>query len=54
VGKLPTEGAVIIVCSSYNGTPPDNAGAFVSWLESADTSASGVEWRSPSPIPTTP
>ena len=28
-GKLPTEGAVAIVCASYNGGPPDNAGAFI-------------------------
>ena len=27
-GKLPAEGAVAIVCASYNGGPPDNAGAF--------------------------
>ena len=34
-GKLPTDGAVIIVTASYNGHPPDNARAFLSWLESA-------------------
>ncbi|MCD7035827.1 bifunctional cytochrome P450/NADPH--P450 reductase [Metabacillus sp. GX 13764] len=34
-GKLPKEGAVIIVTSSYNGTPPDNAMQFIDWLESA-------------------
>ena len=33
VGQLPTEGAVVIFCSSYNGTPPDNAVKFVNWLE---------------------
>jgi cytochrome P450/NADPH-cytochrome P450 reductase len=32
-GKLPTEGAVTIVTSSYNGTPPDNAGRFYDWLK---------------------
>ncbi|MEC1614903.1 cytochrome P450 [Bacillus mojavensis] len=33
VGKLPKEGAVVIVTSSYNGKPPSNAGQFVQWLE---------------------
>jgi cytochrome P450 / NADPH-cytochrome P450 reductase len=32
VGKLPTEGGVLIVCASYNGAPPDNAAAFYQWL----------------------
>ena len=27
-GKLPAEGAVAIVCASYNGGPPDNAGSL--------------------------
>ncbi|HEX8033661.1 MAG TPA: cytochrome P450 [Ktedonobacterales bacterium] len=31
-GKLPTRGAVVIVTSSYNGTPPDNAAKFCAWL----------------------
>ncbi|MFJ7206682.1 cytochrome P450 [Streptomyces sp. NPDC098789] len=31
-GRLPTEGAVLIVTSTYNGSPPDNARRFVSWL----------------------
>ncbi|MEM7240886.1 MAG: cytochrome P450 [Pseudomonadota bacterium] len=35
-GALPTEGAVLIACASYNGTPPDNAVKFTSWLESAE------------------
>lgn len=34
--NLPTEGAVVIVSASYNGTPPDNAGKFYSWLRSQD------------------
>ncbi|MFK7836536.1 MAG: bifunctional cytochrome P450/NADPH--P450 reductase [Sulfitobacter sp.] len=37
--KLPTSGAVIIACASYNGTPPDNAQKFVSWLEGAEAGA---------------
>ena len=32
VGKLPKEGAVIVVTASYNGQPPDNARAFDAWL----------------------
>src|SRR5205807_2621935 len=31
-GKLPANGAVLIVSSSYNGTPPDNAVKFCRWL----------------------
>jgi cytochrome P450 / NADPH-cytochrome P450 reductase len=34
-GRLPKDAGVIIVTASYNGHPPDNARAFVSWLESA-------------------
>ncbi|MGZ3601254.1 MAG: cytochrome P450, partial [Ktedonobacterales bacterium] len=33
--KLPTRGAVVIVTSSYNGTPPDNAAKFCAWLRGA-------------------
>ncbi|QBD78545.1 cytochrome P450 [Ktedonosporobacter rubrisoli] len=33
--KLPTEGALIVVTASYNGTPPDNAVKFCSWLKDA-------------------
>ena len=32
VGKLPKEGAVILVTASYNGQPPDNARAFDAWV----------------------
>ncbi len=32
VGKLPTEGGVLIFCASYNGVAPDNASQFVKWL----------------------
>ncbi|KAL3471658.1 cytochrome P450 [Aspergillus californicus] len=31
--KLPTDHPVVIVTSSYEGQPPDNAKEFVSWLE---------------------
>jgi cytochrome P450 / NADPH-cytochrome P450 reductase len=30
--KLPTKGAVLIACASYNGMAPDNAGEFCTWL----------------------
>ncbi|NNE51280.1 MAG: cytochrome P450 [Sulfitobacter sp.] len=44
-GKLPTSGAIIIACASYNGTPPDNAQKFVDWLENAEAgTASGVHF----------
>lgn len=44
-GKLPTEGAVAIVCASYNGSPPDNAGAFIASLEDAAPGAlAGVRY----------
>ncbi len=33
VGRLPTEGAVVIVTSSYEGQPPDQARQFVAWME---------------------
>ncbi|MDN3646222.1 cytochrome P450 [Pontixanthobacter aestiaquae] len=45
--KLPTEGAVAIACSSYNGMPPDNAAKFVDWLEEstpAETKLDGVSY----------
>ena len=32
VDDLPRDGAALIVCSSYNGTPPDNAAAFCRWI----------------------
>lgn len=38
-GKLPTEGAVAIVCASYNGGPPDNAGQFIKALQQAPADA---------------
>lgn len=33
IDNLPTEGAVLIITSSYNGKPPKNARKFVQWLE---------------------
>lgn len=40
-GKLPKEGAVLIVTASYNGKPPSNARQFVKWL--ADVPAGELE-----------
>ena len=44
VGELPTEGAVVVVTSSYNGQPPDNAAKFCTWVDDAATSAAGVRY----------
>ncbi len=38
-GRLPREGATVIVSASYNGTPPDNAGKFCAWLRDDATPA---------------
>lgn len=38
-GKLPTSGAVMIACASYNGSPPDNAAKFMEWLNTAEPGA---------------
>lgn len=43
--RLPVTGGVLIVTASYNGSAPDNAGRFVSWLESAEPgSLTGVRY----------
>lgn len=34
VGRLPEHGNLLVVCSSYNGTPPDNAAQFCQWIQS--------------------
>jgi len=34
VDDLPERGFLFVVCASYNGQPPDNAGKFFRWLES--------------------
>jgi cytochrome P450 / NADPH-cytochrome P450 reductase len=44
VGELPTEGAVAVVTSSYNGQPPDNAGKFCTWVDDPASSAAGVRY----------
>ncbi|HEY0394852.1 MAG TPA: cytochrome P450 [Candidatus Elarobacter sp.] len=45
-GKLPAEGGVLIVCASYNGTPPDNAAGFYAWLQAglAPNALAGVRY----------
>ena len=42
--RLPAEGAVAIVCASYNGMAPDNAAEFHRWLDEADDSLNGVRF----------
>jgi len=45
VDALPDRGAALVVCSSYNGTPPDNAAAFCRWISGAGPeTAAGVSY----------
>jgi cytochrome P450/NADPH-cytochrome P450 reductase len=44
VSELPTDGAVVVVTSSYNGQPPDNAARFAAWIDDAATSVAGVRY----------
>ena len=45
VDDLPREGAVLVVCASYNGLPPDNAAAFCRWINDAPAdAAAGVAY----------
>jgi cytochrome P450/NADPH-cytochrome P450 reductase len=41
--KLPTDGAVVVITSSYNGTPPDNAAQFVEWLKASELSSAALK-----------
>jgi len=36
-GDLPHEGALVVVCASYNGQPPDNAERFCRWITNSAT-----------------
>ncbi|TVY39678.1 Bifunctional cytochrome P450/NADPH--P450 reductase [Lachnellula occidentalis] len=36
VGKVPKDQPVVLICSSYEGQPPDNAAHFVQWLENIE------------------
>ena len=38
-GVLPQEGALVVVCASYNGKPPDNAERFCRWITDSATPA---------------
>lgn len=38
VGRLPKQTPVVLICSTYNGQPPDNAVKFCSWLGIAQPS----------------
>ena len=39
IEDLPTEGAVVVLCASYNGLPPDNAERFHEWIGGLSTGA---------------
>ena len=39
VADLPKEGALVVVCASYNGLPPDNAEKFCTWIRNAPADA---------------
>lgn len=41
-GQLPKNGALAIVCASYNGNPPDNARQFCDWLKNPDLGADAL------------
>lgn len=43
-GRLPTDVAVVIVTSTYNGLPPDNAVKFAQWLATEKASLRGVRF----------
>jgi len=36
VDKVPKDQPVVLVCSSYEGQPPDNAAHFIQWLENLE------------------
>lgn len=42
--RLPETGVVLLVTASYNGTPTDDAKAFVSWLEATEQDLSAVNF----------
>jgi cytochrome P450 / NADPH-cytochrome P450 reductase len=42
VGRLPKEGLLAIVTSSYNGLPPDNAVQFCEWLRSPELASDAL------------
>ena len=42
--RLPSDGAVLLITGSYNGTPTDDAKTFMAWLESTEQSLSHVRY----------
>jgi cytochrome P450 / NADPH-cytochrome P450 reductase len=42
-GRLPKEGLLAIVTSSYNGLPPDNAVQFCEWLRSPELASDALQ-----------
>ena len=47
-GELPHEGALVVVCASYNGKPPDNAERFCRWITDSERRPTpDLVWLSP-------
>lgn len=44
VNNISTEQPLIVITSSYEGQPPDNAARFLAWLESSKSSLAGVKY----------
>ena len=42
--RLPSDGAVLLITGSYNGTPTDDAKTFMAWLESTEQSLGHVRY----------
>jgi cytochrome P450/NADPH-cytochrome P450 reductase len=42
-GELPHAGALVVVCASYNGQPPDNAERFCRWIQAPGTAADAAD-----------
>ena len=41
--QIPKAAPVIFITASYNGEPPENAAQFISWLESKESAAPGLQ-----------
>ena len=41
--NLPKQGAVVVVTASYNGTPPDNAVKFSTWIKSTNLASAALK-----------
>lgn len=44
VKHVAREGALLVISSSYNGAPPDNAAEFYKWVRETDESLQGVRY----------